>query len=310
MSETLDHQNEFRNNGSHLLRRFVIIGQRATASPDFSLDNLPASSGRLDVLLRCLRAALLVSHGLRRDTVVYLVLLGGPRAPRTLRVDGATARFLRPDERSMAVTVRKALAAPVEGAGFVPLRNGFAVADGGLSAVLEDLSPMSSLGLFVLEEGAPDLREAPLTGVDPVFFLGDHLGYNVICYYCAFVYLHNANVQRNVECTFIHKGFSQYKNAKEILRQHESSGAHKLAISIYNQMKEPTIDAQLSNQIKESQADCRTAMLGVMHAIWLSVRQGFALRGHNDEDGNLRELLQYTSKLYPELSNGCLDRKM
>ena len=41
---------------------------------------------------------------------------------------------------------------------------------------------------------------------------------NAICYNCAFVYLHNANVQRNVECTFIHKGFSQYKNAKEILR--------------------------------------------------------------------------------------------
>ena len=162
------------------MRRFVIMGRRATASPDFSLDNLPASSGRIDVLLRCLRAALLVSHGLRRDTVVYLVLLGGPRAPRTVRVDGATARFLRPDERSLAITVRKALAAPVEGAGFVPLRNGFAVAEGGLSAVLEDLSPVSSLGLFVLEEGAPDLREAPLAGVDPVFFLGDHLGFDEV----------------------------------------------------------------------------------------------------------------------------------
>ena len=125
---------------------------------------------------------------------------------------------------------------------------------------------------------------------------------NVICYYCAFVYQRNANVQRNVECTFIHKGFWQYKNAKETLRQHESSGAHKLAISIYNQMKEPTIDAQLSNQIKGNQADCRTAMLGVIHAIQLLVRQGLALRGHNDDDGNLRELLQYTSKLSPELA--------
>ena len=66
----------------------------------------------------------------------------------------------------------------------------------------------------------------------------------IICYYCAFVYLHNANVQRNVGCTFIHKGFSQYKNAKEILWQRESSGTHKLAISIYNQVKEPTIDAR------------------------------------------------------------------
>src|SRR4051812_44596086 len=113
------------------MRRFVVIGQRASASPDFSLLDLPSSSGRLDVLLRCLRAALLVSHGLRRDTVVYLVLLGGPRAPRALRVDGASARFLRPDERSLAILVQRSLAAEVEGPGFVPVKPGIAVADGG-----------------------------------------------------------------------------------------------------------------------------------------------------------------------------------
>src|SRR3954465_7473050 len=97
------------------MRRFIVIGQKATASPDFSLTNLPASSGRLDVLLRCLRAALLFSHGLRRDTVVYLVLLGGPRAPRTLRIEGASAGYVRPDERALAVMVQKALAASMEG---------------------------------------------------------------------------------------------------------------------------------------------------------------------------------------------------
>ncbi len=165
------------------MRRFVVIGRRATASPVFSLANLPASSGRLDVLLRCLRAALLVSHGLRRDTIVYLVLLGGPDAPRTLRVSGPTARFLRPDERSLAVLVQKALAQPLAGnaarvgpagqAGFTTLRNGIAVAAGGLDAVLADLGPATP---YLLEEGAPDLRGVALDGPDPVFFLGDDLG--------------------------------------------------------------------------------------------------------------------------------------
>lgn len=160
------------------MRRFVVIGQRATASPDFSLSDLPSSSGRLDVLLRCLRAAFLVSHGLRRDTVVYLVLLGGPSAPRTLRIDGASVRFLRPDERSLAVTVQKALAEPAEGTGFVTVRPGIAVAAGGLSAVMNDLELAAPLAFFVLEEGAPDLRDAPLAGPDPVFFFGDHLGFH------------------------------------------------------------------------------------------------------------------------------------
>ncbi|MEP7126430.1 MAG: tRNA (pseudouridine(54)-N(1))-methyltransferase TrmY [Byssovorax sp.] len=158
-------------------RRFVILGQKATASPDFSLINLPASSGRLDVLLRCLRAGLMVSHGLRRDTVVYLVLLGGPRAPRTIRVDGATARYLRPDERALAVLVQKVLAAPVasaEGA-FVEVRPGVAIAEGGLDAVLADLGTAT---LYVLEEGALDAREAPLDGASCAVLLGDHLGFD------------------------------------------------------------------------------------------------------------------------------------
>ena len=157
------------------MRRFVVIGQKASASPDFSLLNLPASSGRLDVLLRCLRAALLFSHGLRRDAVVYLVLLGGPRAPRVLRVEGATARFLRPDERSLAVLAQKALAAPVEGLGFVTVRPGIAVAEGGIDAVLADLG---AAAVYRLEEGATDLREVAFEAADSAFFIGDHLGFD------------------------------------------------------------------------------------------------------------------------------------
>jgi tRNA (pseudouridine54-N1)-methyltransferase len=157
------------------MRRFVVIGQRATSGPGFTLDNLPASSGRLDVLLRCLRAALLVSHGVRRDTVVYLVLLGGPGAPRALRVDGAAVKFLRPDERSLAVLVQKALAAPREGEGFVTVRPGIAVAEGGLEPVLAEVATATP---YVLEEGAAELREAALDAGDAVFFLGDHLGFD------------------------------------------------------------------------------------------------------------------------------------
>jgi tRNA pseudouridine-54 N-methylase len=34
------------------VRRFVLIGQTASASGDFLLQDLPSSSGRLDALLR------------------------------------------------------------------------------------------------------------------------------------------------------------------------------------------------------------------------------------------------------------------
>ncbi|MBI2389068.1 MAG: tRNA (pseudouridine(54)-N(1))-methyltransferase TrmY [Deltaproteobacteria bacterium] len=168
------------------MRRFVVIGQQATAAGDFLLIDVAGTSGRLDVLLRCLRAALLVSHGLRRDTVVYLVLLGGPRAPRVVRFDGSAIRFVRPDERSLGVMVQKALEAGLEGCGFVEIRSGLAVAEGGLDAVLADLpravraveAPSAGASAYVLDEGARDIRDAEIDLREPVFFVGDHLGFD------------------------------------------------------------------------------------------------------------------------------------
>ena len=160
------------------MRRFVVIGQKATASPEFSLLDIAGTSGRLDVLLRCIRAALLVSHGLRGDTILYLVLLGGPRAPRSLRIEGAIVRFIRPDERTLGVLLQKVLA--VESGGdssgqFVPLRRGISVVDGGLDAVLADIGAAS---YYVLDEGASDIRDAPLDVDNAVFVLGDHQGFD------------------------------------------------------------------------------------------------------------------------------------
>lgn len=161
------------------VRRIAIVGQKALASPDFLLDDLAGTSGRLDVLLRALRASLLVSHGLRADTTAYLVLLGGPRAPRTVRVEGASAQYVRPEERSLAVLMQKVLAAPVEGEGFVPVRPGISVANAGLDAVLRDAAapPIGAGKVYVLEEGAPDLRSAPIDP-DALFVIGDHLGFD------------------------------------------------------------------------------------------------------------------------------------
>ncbi|MDB4936882.1 MAG: hypothetical protein JWP87_3854 [Labilithrix sp.] len=163
-----------------MTRRFVIVGQKATASPDFSLVDIAGTSGRLDILLRCLRSALLVSHGLRRDTVVYLVLLGGELAPRVLRVDGRHVRFIRPDERMLAILVQKALTrAPADAppGEFFELRPGLAVARGGVDVVLADVGA-SATATYVLEENARDLRDGPLASDDVLVFVGDHHGFD------------------------------------------------------------------------------------------------------------------------------------
>lgn len=155
------------------MRRFVILGRTAIASPDFLLEDVPGTGGRIDALLRCVRSALLVSHGVRRDTNLYLVLMGGPDAPRTLRFEGFSAHFIRPDERQLAVLVKKILAEPKGTSVFSPVRQGISIAEGGLDAVLADLGPGER---YVLEEGGPDVRAQSIDTDNPVFFLGDHLG--------------------------------------------------------------------------------------------------------------------------------------
>lgn len=158
------------------VRHFAIVGQKARASEDFLLEDFPGTSGRLDVLVRCLRAALLSSHGIRRDVVVYLVLRGGPLAPRVVKVDGATVTFLRPDERSLAVTMKKVLADRADEATreWVTVRPGFSVVRGDFERVLEDVGGATP---YVLEMGAEDLRGVDeLAGRSELFVIGDHLG--------------------------------------------------------------------------------------------------------------------------------------
>lgn len=160
------------------MRRFVLIGQTASASGDFSLEDLPSTSGRLDVLLRAIRAALLVSHGLRRDVLVYLVLRGGVTASRILRIDGRTAKFLRPDERSLATLVKKTLQAlPAPDPSFTEVRPGLELCSGDVPEILTEVG---ATPCFMLDENASDIRQQAMASDDAWFFIGDHLGFDVV----------------------------------------------------------------------------------------------------------------------------------
>jgi tRNA (pseudouridine54-N1)-methyltransferase len=111
---------------------------------------------------------------------VYLVLLGGPNAPRVLRIDGSEIRFVRPDERALALLVQKALgrATPdAEAGAFVPIRPGLALASGDLEAVIADLGSSAAVA-YVLEEAARDVREGALEADDVVIFVGDNHGFD------------------------------------------------------------------------------------------------------------------------------------
>lgn len=150
------------------MRRFVIIGHKATTSGSFKLDDLAGSTGRLDILLRCINSAFFLSHDIRRDAEVYLILLGPPNPPKTLKFVGAELKYLNPDERSTGALVRNALMQKV----ITEERcsPGIYASNRSYSDVLTIISKDSQL--VYLKEDGKDIREVELPK-DVSFVLGD-----------------------------------------------------------------------------------------------------------------------------------------
>lgn len=155
------------------MRNFVIVGNKAITTPAFSLEDIPGTSGRLDILCRSVTAAFVLSHGIRKDVCVYLVLLGG-EAPKTIQLKGETLRHLNPDERTTAALLKKALAVSAT-PDWASSTSGIFVRTGGLANVLEDLKGAK---ILCLREDGADIRsiaKSDLSG-NVAFILGDHMG--------------------------------------------------------------------------------------------------------------------------------------
>lgn len=155
------------------MRNFIIVGHKATTTPNFSLEDIPGTSGRLDILCRAVTAAFVLSHGIRKDVCVHLILLGG-EIPKTIRLVGETLRHLNPDERTTAALLKKALALPAA-AEWAMSTSGIFVRTGGLAEVLADIKDAK---LIYLREDGADIRSLDAGGPsgDAAFILGDHTG--------------------------------------------------------------------------------------------------------------------------------------
>ncbi|MHC1605582.1 MAG: tRNA (pseudouridine(54)-N(1))-methyltransferase TrmY [Candidatus Methanofastidiosia archaeon] len=150
---------------------FLIKGNRAVTTPNFSLKDLPGSGGRIDVLCRCLTSALLLSHDIRRNVEVILCLEGPPNEPVSIRVMGRGVKHLCPDERSTAILFQKALKAVKKGEE-VESTPGIFVSNTSFLQWLEKLWER----VIVLDEKGETLTAIPVK--EPCFVIGDHLGFS------------------------------------------------------------------------------------------------------------------------------------
>ena len=147
---------------------FAIVGHLARTDGSFSLNDLPGSGGRMDVLCRCVNASLFLSHDLRRDTDCYLVLQGPPSGPKTIRFSGSKVRSLSPDERSPAALIKKVIDVPC-GSEFREAADGVSIRKGGLDRLLQEMP------CAVLDETGEDIRKAKDLPVS--FLLSDHMNF-------------------------------------------------------------------------------------------------------------------------------------
>jgi tRNA (pseudouridine54-N1)-methyltransferase len=150
------------------MRAFLLITHRASADGDFTLEDMPGSGGRVDIVVRCITSALLLSHGVRRDTVIYVLFQRGRNSPLLLEVRGAEVRYLRPDERSAGALIRHAL-----------IRGGEGLTSPGIYVwrrnLEETLSRLSEMGeITLLAEDGEDVETVDFPE-NVVFVLSDHL---------------------------------------------------------------------------------------------------------------------------------------
>ncbi|KAA9398990.1 tRNA (pseudouridine(54)-N(1))-methyltransferase TrmY [Haloarcula sp. CBA1130] len=151
------------------MRQFVIIGHDAPTTPEFSLDDLAGAAGRLDVLCRCVTSAFFLSHAIREDVRVHLILAD----EYTVTFEGSDLRRLNPDERSTAALIRKALEEREEAIGHIPVETspGVSLTRRGFEGTLDDVARRGTV-VQLHEDGDPVVDVAPPS--DPVFILSDH----------------------------------------------------------------------------------------------------------------------------------------
>ena len=162
------------------MKHIAVVGNLAVTTPQFSLNDLPGSSGRIDIMCRSVNSAFLLSHGIRRDIYLHLILRGAGDPPKIVTLDGSHLKHLNPDERSTAALIKIALK---EGLGMG--ENEVQRSTPGITVRRGDLSDLIDTehfdSIIYLKEDAGDMRcmTADLKkwlDKDPLFVLGDHIG--------------------------------------------------------------------------------------------------------------------------------------
>ena len=113
---------------------------------------------------------------------------------------------------------------------------------------------------------------------------------------------HSGSLTKKDETAFISDGFNNWKKAKERFEHHQASESHKEALVKFQCMQASSVVEQLGTQASHTQATNRSMPLKELSSLQkFLLRQGLAIHGHKESEGNLVQLLELRSNDCPDL---------
>lgn len=150
-------------------RSFLLKASTAHTAPDFDLRQVASTSGRLDIICRCIQAAFTGPKGIRADVEFTAVLEGPPHPPLAIKLSSTQLRELPADEETIASWILNSMQPNSGSNGLLLRRESFEKAVRGIRS--------SNRSVFYLHEDGEDLETLKGRGFSEVgFILGDQVG--------------------------------------------------------------------------------------------------------------------------------------
>ena len=113
------------------------------------------------------------------------------------------------------------------------------------------------------------------------------------CFYCRKMNQQGCiTYSKKSEDAFVSSGFSNWKKANKKFKEHEKSHCHPEACMKYEALKRPSVVSLVNTAVKEEQQRRRCMLLKQLSSLRFLLRQGLAVRGHCDLEGNLYQLMK------------------
>jgi tRNA (pseudouridine54-N1)-methyltransferase len=153
------------------MRTFILYTNKGRTDHKFSLEDLPSSGGRMDLVARFITSCMFISHKMRQDTRVFVILNGAPKPPVTIEIN-PSVRKIGVDERSVALWIRKLLE-ELEDRDSFHMYNGLKATRESFRDIIKRLKKEGTI--YVLNEGGVSIKKTKFEK-NPIFIIGDHVG--------------------------------------------------------------------------------------------------------------------------------------